>query len=71
MTCLAYFKSPWAQIRGNAALITGLLISQLGIDARNAISIDTVSYRLLQLLKDDQPEVRAKAIEAIAFIFVV
>lgn len=70
MTCLSYFKSPWIEVRSYAALLAGLLYSQLSEESKVQVSSDTVSYRLLQLLKDEQAEVRARAIEAIAYIFV-
>lgn len=69
MNSLSYYKSPWAQIRANAALLTGALYSQMNQESRAQISFDTVTYRLLQLLKDDQQEVRARAVEAISYLF--
>nr|XP_022903178.1 maestro heat-like repeat-containing protein family member 1 [Onthophagus taurus] len=71
MACLSYYKSPCMQIRGSAALVTGLLYSQLNLETRKQVSFDTVSYRLLQLLKDENPEVRSSGAEAIAYLFVV
>ncbi|KAI4464663.1 maestro-related heat domain-containing [Holotrichia oblita] len=71
MTSLSYYKSPWLQIRANAALLTGVLYSQLKDEYKKQISFDTVTYRLLQLLKDDQQEVRARAVEAIAYLFAI
>ncbi|KAK4880533.1 hypothetical protein RN001_008679 [Aquatica leii] len=70
MTCLSYFKSSWVEIRGYAALITGLLYSQtLNTDVRKQLSIETVCHRLLQLLKDENPQVRTRAVQAIACLF--
>lgn len=69
MASLSYYKSPWTQIRANAALLTGVLYSQLRDEYKKQISFDTVTYRLLQLIRDDQQEVRASAVEAIAYIF--
>lgn len=71
MTSLSYYKSPWLQIRANAALLTGVLYSQLKDEYKSQITFDTVTYRLLQLLKDDQQEVRARAVEAIAYLFAI
>lgn len=70
MTCMSYFKSPWIAIRAHAALLSGLFYVNLDSDHKNQISSDTVSYKLTQLLKDDEPEVRARAIEAMACLFV-
>lgn len=69
MTCLSYYKSPWTQIRANAAFLTGVLYSLLREENKKQISFDTITYRLLQLLKDDQEEVRARAVEAVAYLF--
>ncbi|GJQ85615.1 hypothetical protein Trydic_g20165 [Trypoxylus dichotomus] len=71
MTSLSYYKSPWLQIRANAALLTGVLYSQIKEEYKEQITFDTVTYRLLQLLKDDQQEVRARAVEAIAYLFAI
>lgn len=71
LTCILYFKSSWIEIRAHAALLAGLLYSQLNADNKLQVSVDTVCYRLLQLLKDEQPEVRARAVEAIAYMFTV
>lgn len=70
MTCLSYYKSPWTEIRGNAALLTGLLYSYLDDDRRAQVSLDTICYRLLQLLKDENSQVRIQAIQATSYLFV-
>lgn len=70
MTCLSHFKSPWVEIRSYAALLSGLLFSNLTEENKTQVSMDTITYRLLQLLKDEQAEVRARAVEAIAYVFI-
>lgn len=69
LTCLSYFKSPWPQIRSHAAFLSGLFYVQLSADFKDQISSDNVSHKLLQLLKDEEPEVRARAVEAVASLF--
>lgn len=70
LTCLSYFKSPWTKIRSHAALLCGLIFVQLNPEYKNQISSDNVSHKLLQLLNDDEAEVRARAVEAVASLFV-
>lgn len=69
MTSLSYFKSPWKEIRGNAALVAGLLYSNLNDENKSRVSLDTVSYRLINLLSDEQEQVRVKAVQALVYIF--
>lgn len=69
MTCLSYFKSAWPQIRANAALLSGFFYAQLETEKKAQVSSDTVSYRLLQLFKDENADVRARAVEAVAHLF--
>lgn len=68
-TCLTYMKSNWPAIRGNAALLAGLIYLNLNESMRNEISLDPVSTKLLLLATDSNPEVRAKAIQAMSLIF--
>ncbi|CAG9840062.1 unnamed protein product [Diabrotica balteata] len=70
MTCLSYFKSQWEEIKGNAALIAGLLYSQLVPENRSRVSLDTVCDRLLRLMDDEDEEVRVKAVEAVSYLFI-
>ncbi|CAH1975454.1 unnamed protein product [Acanthoscelides obtectus] len=69
MTCLSYLKSHWPEIKGNAALIAGLLYSHLTDENRHRVSLDTVCDRLMRLLNDENEEIRMKSIEAISFLF--
>lgn len=69
MTCLSYIKSPWMEIRGNAALVAGLLYSMLIVENKSRISLDTVCDRIMRLMNDENEEVRMKAIEALSYLF--
>lgn len=70
MTSVSYFKSAWVDIRGSAALLAGMLYSQItDADVRKQVSLGTVCHRLLQLLKDENPQVRMKAVQAIACLY--
>ncbi|XP_056636032.1 maestro heat-like repeat-containing protein family member 1 [Diorhabda sublineata] len=70
MTCLSYFKSQWVEIKGNAALITGVLYSQMIPENRSRVSLDTVCDRLLRLINDENEDVRIKAVEAVSYLFI-
>lgn len=69
MTSLSYFKSPWVDIRGNAALVAGLLYSELNEENKGKVSIDTVSFRLMNLMSDEHEQVRVKSVQAIVYLF--
>ncbi|KAF5298497.1 hypothetical protein FQR65_LT01276 [Abscondita terminalis] len=70
MTCVSYFKSSWVEIRAYSALLAGLLYSQIiNTDVSKQVSIETVCHRLMQLLKDENPQVRTRAVQAIACLF--
>lgn len=69
MTCLSYVKSPWTEIRGNAALIAGLLYSMLIVENKPRVSLDIVCDRIMRLMQDENEDVRVKAIEALSYLF--
>ncbi|KAJ8916184.1 hypothetical protein NQ315_016323 [Exocentrus adspersus] len=69
MTSLSYFKSQWVEIRSNAALVAGLLYSQLTQENKHQVSLDMVCDRLMRLLQDEHEEVRMRAVQAIAYLF--
>lgn len=69
MMTVSFFKSPWVEIRSHAALMTGLLYIYLDAESKNEIAFDTVCQRLLSLLSDEQPQVRANAAQAAAHLF--
>lgn len=70
MTALPYSKSVWPEIRGNAALFVGLIYSSSSSEIRSHISLDSITSRLLQLIKDSEKEVRSKALHALSILFV-
>ncbi|KAH1014351.1 hypothetical protein HUJ04_003198 [Dendroctonus ponderosae] len=70
MTSVSYLKSPWLQIRGNAALVTGLLYSELSMENKTKVSLDMVCDKLIRLMQDDAEEVRVKASQAISYLFI-
>lgn len=69
MTSLSYFKSQWVEIRSNAALVAGILYSQLMPENKHHVSLDIVCDRLMRLLQDEHEEVRMRAVQAIAYLF--
>ncbi|EFA03008.2 maestro heat-like repeat-containing protein family member 1 [Tribolium castaneum] len=70
MTSLSYLKSPWVPIRSSAALMVGLLFSQLSAENKQRISVDTVCDKLMRLVNDEHEEVRMRAVQAIAYLFI-
>ncbi|KAJ4431384.1 hypothetical protein ANN_19981 [Periplaneta americana] len=72
MNALVYIKSSWPVIRGNAAMFIGHLYGSLSdSEVANKIPLDTVCARLIQLLQDDDPGVRAKAAKALSCLVTV
>lgn len=70
MNALQFVKGHWSVIRGNAALMVGYLYSQLPKkDVSDTVQFDTVCYRLMQLLQDDESKVRAKAVQGLSYLF--
>lgn len=63
--CLPFMRSQWAEIRGNAAVLIGLLRMQ----SRTSSPVDTVGHKIAQLLRDEDCGVRVKAAEALGFIY--
>ncbi|XP_068084667.1 maestro heat-like repeat-containing protein family member 1 [Anabrus simplex] len=70
MNALSYLKSSWPSMRGNAAMFIGLLYGSLPENAGNKIPLDTVCARLMQLLRDEDKSVGAKAAQALSSLFV-
>ncbi|XP_030751328.1 maestro heat-like repeat-containing protein family member 1 [Sitophilus oryzae] len=70
MTSVSYTKSPWSEIRSNAALMTGLLYFDLIPENKQKISLDAVCDKLIRLLRDDSDDVRFKTSQAIAYLFI-
>lgn len=72
MNALQFVKGHWSVIRGNAALMVGYLYNQLPVkkDVSETVQFDTVCYRLMQLLQDDDPKVKAKAVQGLSYLFI-
>lgn len=70
MTSSSYLKSQWLEIRGCAALMMGLLYSNMNPSNRSQVSLDTVCDRLLKLLKESNPEIRVRAIQGVSYLFI-
>lgn len=66
-SCLPYLKSTWPEIRGNAAVIIGLL-HNLHSELQQHTT-ESVSEKIANLLKDDQISVRVKAANALGLMF--
>jgi hypothetical protein len=64
--CSNYFKSQFAQIRSNAALLTGYLLEPLTPALRGTLSKDLVFTSLVQLLRDPSSQVRLSTVKAIS-----
>lgn len=70
MNALQFVKGHWSVIRGNAALMVGYLFCQLPKkEFSETVHFDTVCYRLMQLLQDDDSQVRAKAVQGLSYLF--
>ncbi|XP_069113199.1 maestro heat-like repeat-containing protein family member 1 isoform X7 [Argopecten irradians] len=69
MGCVSFFKSPWPEIKSNAALFIGFLLGNLPKETHGLISKEHICSALIMLLKDSTPEVRAKASEAISLLY--
>ncbi|XP_076271212.1 maestro heat like repeat family protein c11.1 isoform X2 [Rhynchophorus ferrugineus] len=69
MTSLSYLKSPWNEVKSNAALMTGLLYSEMTPENRHKVSLDTICDKLIRLLRDEPEDVKIKASQAIAYLF--
>ncbi|XP_073987076.1 maestro heat like repeat family protein c11.1 isoform X1 [Rhodnius prolixus] len=68
-TCLNYMKSNWPNIRGNAALIAGLLYKNFSKESKSSVSLEPMTTRLINLISDPNFEVRAKAVRSLAMVF--
>lgn len=67
-TCVFCLRSQWWEIRAGAALTAGLLYNKQIDSNEQQSSLDTVCYRLTQLLKDERADVRASAAKALALV---
>lgn len=69
MNSVGFFKSEWVEIKSNAALFTGFLLTSLPVEKRRAITKDHICGELIRLLKDPSKIVREKSAEAISMLF--
>ncbi|XP_055537388.1 maestro heat-like repeat-containing protein family member 1 isoform X2 [Wyeomyia smithii] len=63
--CLPSLRSQWSEIRGNAAVLIGLLYTQ----NRSVQHMDPVGHKISLLLKDEDATVKVKAAEALGYIY--
>ncbi|XP_055586615.1 maestro heat-like repeat-containing protein family member 1 [Uranotaenia lowii] len=63
--CIPFLRSQWPEIRGNAAILIGLLHAH----NRTRQQMDAAGHKIAQLLKDEDTSVRAKASEALGYIY--
>ncbi|GAM28545.1 hypothetical protein SAMD00019534_117210, partial [Acytostelium subglobosum LB1] len=71
MTSIEYYKSPWVQLRGNAATLTGFILGYLPFEKRQretSLNPSIITKALAQLLGEKSPVVRKKAADAISFL---
>lgn len=70
MTCVSYFKSPWDEIKANAANFAGYMLGNLSLDARRQTSLNPglVTRALILLFQEKSPEVRKAAADAISLL---
>ncbi|XP_037026601.1 maestro heat-like repeat-containing protein family member 1 [Bradysia coprophila] len=66
-SCLPFLKSSWSEIRGNAAVIIGLLQNLNKTNQQQSAEI--VGQKIAVLLKDDHIAVRVKAATALGYMF--
>lgn len=66
-TCLPHLKSQWPELRGNSAILIGLLYNYHTLTHQHPH--EHLSQKIAQLLHDDQIAVRVKAANALGFMF--
>ncbi|XP_018587460.2 maestro heat-like repeat-containing protein family member 1 [Scleropages formosus] len=66
-TIIQFFKSSWAEVRASAAMFIGFLLGGLPKQYYPDMNIGSIINGLLQLLRDPDPRVRAKAAEAMGY----
>jgi len=69
MACVGFFKSPYEDIRANAAILVGFLLGNLPATKRESISKEHVCSALIMLLKDSSPKVRSRTAEAMGLLY--
>ncbi|CAN0069578.1 unnamed protein product [Lampetra fluviatilis] len=66
MSCVSFFKSTWAEIRGNAVMLVGFFLGNVANETLQSISLEHVCGAVIILLKDPSAAVRTKAAEALS-----
>ena len=64
----AYYRSPWAVVRANAAIVVGNLIRNVPLKERRRIDLNDLCSALMALLNEPSPLVRNKAAKALSFL---
>ncbi|GFQ65281.1 maestro heat-like repeat-containing protein family member 1 [Trichonephila clavata] len=67
--CMSYLKSSFTTIQCNATAFLGYLLGNLPVEKQNLIAKERVCSSLLMLLKDQCPEVRIRAAEALSLLY--
>uniref|UniRef100_A0A1L8DCH9 Putative heat repeat-containing protein 7a n=1 Tax=Nyssomyia neivai TaxID=330878 RepID=A0A1L8DCH9_9DIPT len=65
-SCLPHFKSQWPEVRGNAAILVGLLHHY---NTTNQPNLEHITQKICALLKDESTAVRIKAATALGYLF--
>ncbi|XP_059616812.1 maestro heat-like repeat-containing protein family member 1 [Phlebotomus argentipes] len=65
-SCLPHFKSQWPEVRGNAAILVGLLHQY---NTTNQPNIELITQKISALLKDESVGVKIKASTALGYLF--
>ncbi|KAG8195722.1 hypothetical protein JTE90_002985 [Oedothorax gibbosus] len=67
--CMSYLKSQFVCIQCNATAFLGYLLGNLPVEKQNLVPKERVCSSLLVLLKDQAPEVRIRAAEALSLLY--
>ena len=65
---VAYFRSPWPVVRGNAAIAVGQLLRCVEKADRRRFDVQDVCGALVSLLNEASPIVRTKGAKALSFL---
>ena len=67
-SCVAYFTSPWVELRGASALLACCLLASAGEAVRKNITVSALVTALIKLLEESSAGVRAKAVKGLAYL---
>ncbi|GAB0100042.1 maestro heat-like repeat-containing protein family member 1 [Sergentomyia squamirostris] len=65
-SCLPHLKSQWPEVRGNAAILIGLLHAH---NTTNQPNLEQITQKICALLKDENSGVKIKASAALGYLF--